>query len=312
MRPTVDLVGHRVSVRHVHDGSATDVVGRVLAVTDRLVVERRDGRIAEVPIAAVVAWKVVPDRPVRTRRASDVDAEDLTRITSRGWPATESVPLGAWELRAAAGFTGRANSVAVTGDPGLPVADALDQVEDFYRARGLPPLAQVVVGSRGQRDLEAHGWRSWNGSRPGAVVQVADLRQPPPADADVVVSDDPDDVWLSLYQRVGDEDPAVVRAVLTGPPTVGFASVGDPVVGIGRVVVTGEWAGLSAGEVSPEHRRQGLATRIVDASLAWAAARGADKAYLQTMPDNTAALALYARLGFTTHHEYRYLAAPPR
>ena len=31
-------------------------------------------------------------------------------------------------------------------------------------------------------------------------------------------------------------------------------------------------------------------------------------AYLQTMPDNTAALALYEPYGFVTHHRYRYLA----
>ena len=95
--------------------------------------------------------------------------------------------------------------------------------------------------------------------------------------------------------------------MLEGPRTVGFLSIGDPAVAIGRVVVTGEWAGVAAVEVVPERRREGLARRIVDTALAWATERGADKAYLQTMRDNTAALALYAPYGFVDHHEYRYL-----
>jgi ribosomal protein S18 acetylase RimI-like enzyme len=41
--------------------------------------------------------------------------------------------------------------------------------------------------------------------------------------------------------------------------------------------------------------------------LEWAAERGATTAYLQVRGDNPAALALYERLGFRTHHGYRYL-----
>ena len=48
----------------------------------------------------------------------------------------------------------------------------------------------------------------------------------------------------------------------------------------------------------------------MDAMLDWAAERGAATAYLQVRGDNAPALALYATLGFRTHHTYRYLAAP--
>jgi ribosomal protein S18 acetylase RimI-like enzyme len=98
---------------------------------------------------------------------------------------------------------------------------------------------------------------------------------------------------------------------MEGPDRVGFVSIGTPAVAIGRVVVTGEWAGLSAVEVRPEARRRGLARRIVQTSLAWAVEHGADKAYLQTMRSNTAALALYEPYGFVDHHDYVYLQPPP-
>jgi ribosomal-protein-alanine N-acetyltransferase len=51
--------------------------------------------------------------------------------------------------------------------------------------------------------------------------------------------------------------------------------------------------------VSPAHRRQGLATVLLRALMAEAAQDGARKATLEVRASNTAALELYARLGFT-------------
>jgi ribosomal protein S18 acetylase RimI-like enzyme len=62
--------------------------------------------------------------------------------------------------------------------------------------------------------------------------------------------------------------------------------------------------------VSPDHRRQGLGTVVVAAMLDWAAERGATTAYLQVRGDNPGAVAAYERLGFVTHHAYRYLTTP--
>ena len=311
-------VGRRIVVRHETGGTGpsggpelTDVIGRVVAVdTGALTVELRDGRMREVALSSIVTWKPVPDRPLRRRRATDISAEELTRITSLGWPALESAPLGEWELRASNGFTGRGNSVAVHGSPGLPLDAAIDRVLDFYASRELPPLVQVVAGSAWERDLLAAGWMPKRGYRGGAVVQVTDLDLVAVMDPEAVVAAGVDDEWLSHYQRV-EEDPVAGRAVLEGPTTVGFVSIGRPVVAIARIVVTGEWAGISAVEVAPASRRQGLGRRIVQSSLAWAVEHGADKAYLQTMRDNTAALALYEPFGFVDHHDYRYLEPTP-
>lgn len=310
MADVQDLLGRRVTVRHrLDDGGAADVVGRVVeARQDGLVVERRDGE--EVPVAGdrVVALRVVPPRPTRSRPALGVDVDTLVRVTSRGWPAPESLPLGDWELRAAGAFTGRANSAAVVGDPGLPEGDALAAVVDFYRSRGLEPQAQVVVDSAWERRFLAAGWTPRAGYRGGAVVQVADLDVAPDPDPRTTVAASASDAWLSRYGRV--DDVAAARRVLEGPRTVGFVELADddvPAAAVGRVVVTGEWAGIAAVETLPGHRRRGLADAVVRTSLAWAHERGATSVYLQTMPDNHAALALYAPHGFVTHHHYRYL-----
>jgi len=305
--------GKRVVVRYVIAGrgpsggpAMTDALGRLVEVDDvEASIERRDGSLARVPLADVVTWKVVPDRPKRTRPASLFSVDEVSRITSRGWPAVVSEPLGEWELRASSGFTGRANSVAVHGDPGMAFEDALDAVIGFYHSHGTTPRAQVDIGSVHERGFLDAGWSPGASERPGAIVQVADLHGDYVADAEAHVTPTADEDWLHLYPRA--EDPDVARAVLEGPRTVGFVSIGSPAVAIGRVVVTGEWAGVAAVEVVPERRREGLARRIVDTSLSWATERGADKAYLQTMRENTAALALYEPYGFTDHHEYRYL-----
>ncbi len=271
--------------------------------------ERRDGSVQRVAVADVVTWKRVPDRPLRRRRAIDVDTTTLTQITSRGWPPLESEMLGDWELRAAGGFTGRANSVAAVGSPGIDTADALAAVEAWYLARSAPPMAQVIVGSAAERDFVDAGWAPGNGLRAGALVQVADLDPTYAIDPDVEVRTALSEQWLALYGRA-DEDMSAARAVISGPTTVGFAQLGDPVEAIARVVVTGEWAGIAAVEVLPHRRKVGLATRLVSTCLAWAVEHGADKAYLQTMRENTAALALYEPFGFVDHHDYLYLQSP--
>lgn len=50
--------------------------------------------------------------------------------------------------------------------------------------------------------------------------------------------------------------------------------------------------------VRPDRRRRGVARRLVEASLAEAAARGAERMFLEVAADNEAARVLYKALGF--------------
>ena len=69
----------------------------------------------------------------------DPRVEDLERAAALHWQAPDQERLGEWRLRAADGFTGRANSALPLGDPGLPLPAAVNAVEEWYRRRGLPP-----------------------------------------------------------------------------------------------------------------------------------------------------------------------------
>ena len=324
-------VGHRVVVRYRLDvpadaglgtPTATDVLGTLLAFDRDGVAVLSDGAdpaVVRVPHERFITGKPVPPRASTLARVS---AAHLMAVADAGWPARTVEQLGDWRLREAAGFTGRANSALPVGDPGMPLVAALRQVEGFYAGHGLPALAQVVVGSDLEGPLAANGWQVAR-HRDGAIVQVAPVamarraasslnRRDAPADAGpVTLSDRLSEGWAQLYGRTADVPAEVVRQVLTGPQSVGMAAIGDPPVAIGRGVLTGDWLGLAAVEVHPAHRRRGLARRIVDELLAWGAERGARSAYLQTRPDNTGALALYAPYGFVTHHRYRYWGPTP-
>jgi ribosomal protein S18 acetylase RimI-like enzyme len=97
-------------------------------------------------------------------------------------------------------------------------------------------------------------------------------------------------------------------SVLTGAARPIFATVldRDRVAAIARAVVDSGWLGITALEVTPEFRRRGVATHVLRSLATWGAQNAARQCYLQVLESNTGALALYERLGFTTHHTYHY------
>lgn len=328
------VVGQRVVVRRLVRGETgptggpafTDVLGVMESWSgEEAAVRREDGELVLIRVADIVSGKPVPPRPsVRLR----VPVEVAQRRALASWPARETTPLGEWLLRASGGYSARANSALADGDPGVPFEEAVSRVRAFYAERSLPPWVQVVVGSDVHRAFEAPGWAP---ARPGEadslfqIVSVSSalrrVRRSLPSDFPPVnLSPRMDAGWLAGDERAASYG-EVARAVLEGPADVGFASVrapgSDQVVAIGRVArgsgaVPGddEWAGVTNIWVSPAHRRRGLGSVVMGALLEWAAERGATTAYLQVHADNEAARAAYERLGFVTHHAYRYLAAP--
>lgn len=77
----------------------------------------------------------------------------------------------------------------------------------------------------------------------------------------------------------------------------------------GRATLDGDWVVVDTIVVHADHRRRGLATRVLAELLDWAASRGALTAMLQVETDNPGAIRLYEGLGFVTHHTYNYLVA---
>ncbi len=318
-------VGHRVSVRRTvgeRDGRPllSDVLGHLEEVSDTvLAVRRKDGTLVTVARTDVTASRRVGgESAVRaTRTAADWSDLELEQIAWTGWPGLEQEHLGDWVLRAAGGFTGRANSALPLGDPGLPLDGAIAHVIDFYVARGLRPRFQVPTPYARPVDdrLAALGWEVFD----PVHVMAADVERvltgtPPKLDLPaVVVAEQPDAGWLGAYHYRGGGLPDRAWSVITAGVGAAFASVrdeADAVLAIARVAVNAGWAGITAVEVDASVRRRGLGTHVMREAVAWAGRQGARHAYLQVASDNQPALGLYGRMGFVTHHHYHYRLAP--
>lgn len=309
-------VGRRVSIRRVvaraDDGRLLfgDVVGDLLGLDDAAaLVESRDG-LVEVVLAQVARARLV--------LASAADELGLEAIAARGWRPAETGAVGGWVLRAAQGFTGRANSVLPLRAPGLPLDEALAAASTWYAARDLPLRVQVPVESRRLLDagLAEQGWPA----EPDVHVMVGRLdvlsagtgaarstATGPAVGIDTV----PDGGWLGCY-RGGAGASQAARDLLVRHDRVGFASIrrGPQVLAIGRGAVDDAWLGITAVEVVAEHRRQGLAAAVMSALWEWGRAHGATRSYLQVSSDNAAACARYETLGYWRHHDYHYRIDP--
>ncbi|MFB8068183.1 GNAT family N-acetyltransferase [Streptomyces rubiginosohelvolus] len=317
VRITPADVGKRVSVRRRTDSGGTgveftDVVGVLTSWNDGVVsITRKSGESVHIVESSLVAGKVVPAAPAR-RRGPAASVEELAAVTARAWQPVESEALGDWRLRAAGGFTRRANSVLPLGDPGLPLGEAFGRVRRWYEERGLPAYVQTATGAEGTQELlcaelEEHGWRR----EVSAEVRIAALAPVGDREAEVSavrLTREPDAAWLARYQRFSTPGPHVLRVLGSGP-SVWFATVpgsGDAPDAIGRCVVDGRWAGFMAVEVAPEQRRRGLATTVMTALARRALDEGAWAAWLQVEEDNEGARALYDGMGFAGHHRYHH------
>ncbi len=237
-------------------------------------------------------------------------------------PPRERVDDDGWRLRFNDGVTRRRNSVFPERSGIDPLDAKVARAETFYRERGAVARFQVTAASRPpqlERALRERGYRSLA----GALVQTLELPaadEPfPPEDpylGTIELGDAPTSTWLDALEAAGpgSEGGAELRAAnlraVAAPRAFGAVRVENEVVAVGLVAVAGAWAGLFNMATLPAWRRRGMGRRLMRALTGYARSQGAELAYLQVHPDNLGARALYASVGFATHHRYDYWEAP--
>lgn len=328
-----ELAGRRVALRHriAPDGAPgprfTDAVGELATDgPDAVVVHTRSGPV-RVARDAVITVREVPQAPAR--RASRAAVARLERVRAAGWPAPVRHELGGWLLRAAGGYTKRANSALVLGDPGTPLPTALARVTTFAAEHGIAPLIQAPVGSPWSNRVREAGWRVLDDPGECLVLVAAPDDVLPGRASAPALPPTPPDGWWSVFDEPVAEPGSPARSVVVPeaaarpgeqskaagerPPLVGFGMIvserGDP-AGAVRAAVVDDHVYVSRLHVRPEHRRRGVGADLMCRALAWARAHGARHAVLDVAAGNAAARALYARDGWTEHHRYHYLAPP--
>lgn len=230
-------------------------------------------------------------------------------------PAARTGFDGPFLLRAFLGGTGRANatsSLSAAPDPDL--AARITRIEAHYARLGLPARFRSTPldppGLAGA--LEARGYRADKGSlvMAGPVAFTA-------ADPAVQALPAPDEDWLSVIATADYQTPARREEKIRAPALMMVPAAwmllrldGRPAA-TAQVAADGPLAGLFDVAVHPDFRRQGLARRVLGAAAAWAAAQGAETAWLQVSADNHPAVALYRQLGLREMYRYRYFTLNP-
>lgn len=310
---TTDVpLGSRVVVRYsLPPGSghtSTDVIGYLDSVEPVVIVRTTDGNV-EISPERVVAVKAIAARPIRT---SEIRNLELT--SADGWPGVEFEWIDGWLCRYGHGFTGRANSAAPLGDGGTvaPLDETtVTKLRDWYAERDRP-LRLLLPDRLGPPVADG-----WNVSD-DVVVMAADIDNLilPAGEQVATVAPRPDRDWLALYRYRGTALPDFAVDVLTSVRggKLAFARIGSEdstLIAVARGAVTPGydgriWVGLTAVEVSEQHRRHGIGSLICGDVVKWARGEGATHAYLQVAAENEGARTMYRALGFVEHHRYRY------
>jgi ribosomal protein S18 acetylase RimI-like enzyme len=234
----------------------------------------------------------------------------LERASHTAVPASRSGFDGPFLQRAFLGGTGRANaasSLSAAPDPELPAR--LLRIEAHYTRLGLPArFRSTPLDPPGMAEaLLARGY-----AVDGESLVMAGPIGAAAADPDVVALPAPDEAWLSVLGTVDYQTPArrqeklQAAAMMLVPAAWMLLRLDGQPAATAQVVADGAFAGLFDVAVHPAFRRRGLAQRVLRAGLAWAAAQGAEAAWLQVSAGNAPAVALYGAMGLREAYRYRY------
>jgi GNAT superfamily N-acetyltransferase len=236
----------------------------------------------------------------------------IEELSMNAWPALRSSVCDGWVMRFSNGYTRRANSV----HPLYPSSCGLDamiaEAERLYQEQGLPAIFKLTAESQ-PRALEAALVERGYEVEAETSVHIADLGpMGSVAAVDIETSWGSAAEWREAFHgmsRVAPEHQATHERILASiAPLAGFAVVRQDgrIVGCGLGVVQDGWLGVFDVIVDGGARRQGHGERLMRGLMSWGLRMGADKAYLQVMQSNVAAVRLYEGLGFHEAYSYWY------
>ena len=230
---------------------------------------------------------------------------DFVAASDRATPGLERSTVGGWILRNGLGETGRANSATPTGDPGLGTADAVAQVEAWFRSRGRTPTFQVFDDTAPSvvAELDRRRYRT------GAITDI--LAAPITAVATPAAT--PVDWTVEVVaamppflRRELADDRATEMLSSDLPQWFVIASQGSAVLASGMAIGDGDLVGIFAMRTDPTQQGRGAGSAVMGELLAEGARRGASTAWLQVEATNERAAGWYRRLGFERQTGYRY------
>ena len=225
--------------------------------------------------------------------------DTLAEVMEATWPPAGTRGHGPFTLRDGAGGGKRVSAASVADEWGEADIAAL---EDLMAE----PLMLVRAGEdRLDAALAARGWRLVD-PVVAYAAPVAALRAALPP-----LSAFPHWPPLQIAREIWGEGgigPARVAVMdrVVGEKVAVLSRLGDRPAGVAFVARHGAEAMLHALEVRSALRRQGVGETLLRAAANWAAETGAARLSLVVTAQNTAARALYTRLGMQAVGQYHY------
>jgi GNAT superfamily N-acetyltransferase len=244
-----------------------------------------------------------------------IDPAEILSIEQRSfnaWPALASEMAGGWVLRAAGGWTKRANS-ANPLSPAGPFEAVKTAAEAFYAGRGLPAIFRITPLAPPDADaaLAAAGYTFFD---PSLVLTMP--LDGGPGDDRVRIDRAPTADWLAAFAEANGL-PAAMRAthdaiVHAIAPPAAFATCeeGGRAVAFGLAVMERGMIGLFDIVTLPAERGRGYGRAVTGALLDWGRREGATASYIQVRSVNDVARNLYASLGYEQVYAYHYRMPP--
>lgn len=232
-------------------------------------------------------------------------------LSLNAWPSHQIEVYDGWLLRFSHFYTHRTNSVEQIGSSTLPADEKISYCENIYRHWGTPCIFKIspLVDPAFDKILAGMGYSI---AHPTQVKTMA-LKDFKPTPLKVKVNLDKDISWDwidALFTLKGTSSmihrkivPTMYSAI---PKDTVAASVelDNQIAAIGLGILDRDHIGLYAIHVSPEYRRRHLGLAICQAILQEGVRQGAQRAYLQVVPDNISAKNLYESLGFQDCYNY--------
>jgi ribosomal protein S18 acetylase RimI-like enzyme len=255
----------------------------------------------------------------------------LEKIAADGHRALEIEEYKDWELRFSKGYTGRANSIRLTGAPiemiNSEVEEKLAFAENEYAKRNLPCIFKLTEADIKFSDyLESRGY---------TVVQPTDVMVLPLNGADYLIS---------VSENIQD----MVKTIVTNPREFVFNSVPEGwfepyfefegitdkisqeickeihakvqidksyikifyegrVAAVASLAIEEGYSLLHNVVVDPGLRGKGLGKKLCWAAIAESKSLEADYSYLQVIQTNKIALNMYKKLGYEKLYTYWYV-----
>lgn len=222
----------------------------------------------------------------------------LSQLMEATWPPARAWRDGAFTFRDGQGGGKRVSAASCAGPWAEADLDRLDRMAE--------PLVLIRAGDAAlDQALDGRGWRVVDPVVAYACPVGALIADLPPLAA--FPHWPPLAVSLALWDEggIGPARIAVMHRV-AGDKAAILARLGDRPAGVAFVARQGGDAMLHALEVRPALRRSGVGETLLRAAANWAHAQGAVQLALVVTRQNTAARALYARLGMETVGEYHY------